>query len=1243
MANLDGWYDFEASLAPGASAPSVAALGPEAASFGNPITIPGVVGSALRFNGGSFLEITNSTAFNYPTQNFSVSLWIRTTNAGTVFIDKRCIGTAGGCRTPQGWAIAVSSAGHLQLLMGSALPYFYEGFSAFNLKKINDGEWHFIAVSVDRALGGFNFAIDPARESDNQFTSIEGYSGAIQSVRPLRIGGDQTSPAKFVGDLDEVQFYGRALLPVESRNLFAAGPAGQCRPPVCSAVSARRSMMAWYGFDEVTGLVWNDRAAQNNFLAGGAEQVAGQIGQAAQFVRTVAGGGLRTLDGAAELDPGLGNFALAAWIRYFPSGPGRRAILDKHGDDRGSGGGYGLLLEDGFLRLQVVPAGSPRSAASFWTANRTRLDDGRWHHVTAVVDRSAAAPALYVDGVLETLGSLRGPMPAGSISSGSPLHVGAFSAEISDTIGAIDELSIFNSTLSAAEVQSIFAAAGTGYCRRNDQGCVAAPVGLLSWYRFENSSGPFDDSGLAPNEPVVLAGNITRGSGRVGRGVRLQEGTNSLRTLGATPKLNFDTGPFSFGFWIQPGSARSTNAGSRTILEKMTYTSPPNSVRPTQGYRLRLVNGRVELALVSGGNLGLWTGSTTLRADQWTQISVLVPRDADPRIFLNGSSESLASAGVTPTGSLATPNPLQIGVSADSTLNPTDPIAFDFDELSFYNRVLTLPELQALAQGNAGQCFEGQVASVKPVFEVGTNPANIGATVGVAGDSSGLDNYATTIAPAAVSTAPFAITAPGGGTEYRFRDWTLNGQVVPEWTSTVQSVPLPSNASSYIANYDTFHRLTVTVSGNCRATPLAGFYLAGSTLPLNIVPATGWVVNSITFATANGSVTTLSTSGAVLTLTAPGTLDILCRNATLFPITVATFPSNVGLQVIADGNVVSNSQNFSWPSIPPRILAVSPQVQVIGLTQYTFSRWRNAATNVTLTAAPFSQVVVLPSAPTSYVADFEPTGFQVLVRQPTGCSIDLSPLTGSNGFYPQGSRLTVNLTASPGYTPGMLTIQPLSASNATTRAAPAQIFLDGPVTISAECIARSATLRFVSSPVPVDLAISFISSANAQVTRAQGPGVATLTVAPGNVTLSAAPFTTAGNDGAIRRFVDITPGNLRNGVNFPAPSVNTAYQANYEVQCYYVTIGLQPATGGSFAITLLAGEKPYLQEECYLPGSVLRVEAFPKPGFSFQQWVGDANSGTTTLQFAVTKATTVNALFRPNAAPAAAPQSPPPE
>ena len=1236
LANLDGWYDFDALASP---TPGVGGLGPDAVWFGRPETIAGQVGSAMRFDGSSFLEVANSTAFNYPAQNFSVSVWVRTAANGATFLDKRCLGTAGGCSTPQGWALAVSPVGYLQLLMGSALPYFYEGFSAYDLKKINDGAWHFVSVSVDRAAGRVVFAVDPQSETDYQLVSIEGYSGAILSVRPLRIGGDQTSARKFAGDLDEVQIYGRALGMPEVLGLQSAGPGGQCRPAVCSPVTAKRSLMGWYSFEETSGVIWQDRAGQNNYLSGTAEQVPGQTGFGAQFGRVQAGGGLRTFDAAPELDLGTGNFALAAWIRYFPSAGSRRAIVDKQGDDSGSGGGYALLLDGGYLRLSMTAAGMPRSAASTWVANRTRLDDGAWHHVAAVVDRTGTTPELYVDGRLESQGASRGAMIPANINSRSPLNVGGFGAEMSETAGAIDELVIFNSSLSPAEVQTMVDAAGTGYCRRNDQGCVAPPPGLISWYRFENGTGAFDDAGIVPNEPLVVAGTVSRGSGRVGRGVRLPEGTSSLRTLGATPKLNFDTGAFSFSFWIQPGpdplastGAASAVAGSRTILEKMTYTSPPNTVRATQGYRMRLVNGRLELALASGGNLGIWTGSTTLKANQWGMISVTIPRDGEPRIYLNGRAENLAAAGVTPSTTLATPSPVVIGLSADPALNPSDPMAFDFDELSYYSRVLSVAEVQALAQGTVGQCFEGLVFPVKPVFELSTNPPGIGVTVGVSGDSSGLDSYATTIAPSAVTATPpyLLATLPNGtsvpGTEYRFRDWSLNGEVIPEWTSLVQTVPLPLQATSYAANYDTYHRITVTVTGNCRVTPLTGFYLAGSTRPLAITLSPGWVLNSATWTSGSAPGRSLLNE-ASLALTAPSTLAVVCRDATLFPITVSTSPANVGLQVTADGNQVSNSQTFSWPSFPARVLNVFPPGQVVGLTQYSFRRWRNATTNATLASAPTSQLVVLPTAPASFVADFDRTAFQILVRQSVGCTVSVAPSPNPFGFYPAGTRLTISSSASSGYVAGPLTIQPFASSAPIPRTSPTDLVLDGPVNISGQCDAQASTVRFISEPFPARLSMTFLSVQNGTPVVVQGLSPISLQLAPGNLTLTA-EATTLGRDGALRRFLDITPGNLANGAVVPAPTVNTTYTANYDVHCYYVGVGVQPANSGSYSVQLLAGEKPYLTADCYTPGSVLAIDAFPKAGFQFVQWLGDASGTSTTTVVTVNKALSISAILR---------------
>ena len=132
----------------------------------------------------------------------------------------------------------------------------------------------------------------------------------------------------------------------------------------------------------------------------------------------------------------------------------------------------------------------------------------------------------------------------------------------------------------------------------------------------------------------------------------------------------------------------------------------------------------------------------------------------------------------------------------------------------------------------------------------------------------------------------------------------------------------------------------------------------------------------------------------------------------------------------------------------------------------------------------------------------------------------------------------------------------------------------------------------------------------------------------GSLTLTA-EATTLGSDGAIRRFFDITPGNLPNGAVVAAPTINTTYTANYDVHCYYVTVGVQPANSGTYSVTLLAGEKPYLTAECYTPGSVLAIDVIPRPGFQFVQWMGDA-SGTAGSKVVTVndKALSITAIFR---------------
>ncbi|MBY0508076.1 MAG: LamG domain-containing protein [Bryobacteraceae bacterium] len=1181
---MEGWYDFVSPAGPTLCA---GGMGPAANWFGTPAPVTGAKIAALRFDGSSYLDMEYSAAFNYATQNFSVSLWLRTTNSGVV-IDKRCQGAANGCgATPQGWAISVSPQGHLQLLLGSYSPYFYEGFAALNLQKLPDGDWHWVGVSVDREAGRVTLAVD----ADLQTISIEGYSGSLASPRPLRIGGDLVGGGRFNGELGDLRLYGRALTEDE---LVPTGPSsldGQCQAAVCSALSSRSSMVAWYGFDESAGFLWSDRALENNYLSGVATRVEGRTQAGVRFGQVQAGGGLRTADGAAELDFGTSNFSLAAWIRYSPGEGGVRAILDKTG---ANGGGYSLVLDQGYLKLSIL---SSSNLAGSWLANRTRLDDGQWHHVAAVVDRGADAAVLYVDGEPETLARGAGPMRNFDLNSRSPLYVGALAQAPSPTQGLIDELALFKSSLSAADIQSIAGAGATSYCRRNDQGCVAPPSGLVSWYRFENPAGAFDDAGAAPNEVLLSSGSFVRTAGRFGGGVRFIAAGQGLRTFGTTPKANFLGDSVSMSFWISP-----TATGSRVVLEKMTYAV----TRPQQGYRIRLVNGRLEFTLAANGIVGSVTTNESLPIDQWSLAVIVLPRDGEAVISINGIAVGLTSTGVLPIGNSASNAPLLLGYSAEASLN-TGNAAFSFDELSIYSRALTPVEIQALSL--AGQCFGSLAAAARPVFEVRTNPEGLGATVGVAGDGTAVNSFVTAVTPAAVSTAPESMRSGDQGIEYRFRNWSLNGSVNALWTNLVQPVVPGNESATYTANYDIHYRLSVSVRGNCRVTPTSGFHLAGRVLDLSISVLPGGTLNSATWTV--GTVRRAVADGASLTLSGPATLEVDCQRASI-PMFVSTFPQNLGLWANADGDDFINSTSFPWIAGSPLVLTVPRTTQVLKSVQYTFANWRNATTDTVVSND--SGTLVSPAVTTQYVAEFARTGFQVTLRPVPGCDLSIQP-PSSSGFYPPGSRIAITNSPNPGFMAGNLVLTYLQNGSVIPAASRAEVTVDGPLSVGAACGPLTPVIDFTAAPSTLRplLSITYLPASIGSPSTASGQGTVSMAAGPGTLTLVAPPTVSDGL--AILRLVSLGPGFISSGMTFPAPSVSTSYTANYEPHCYLPLF--QAGEGGTYSLALISGARPFPNSECFTAGSVVAVTPRPSPGYQFRSWSLDYNGSEVPLRITI--------------------------
>ena len=111
--------------------------------------------------------------------------------------------------------------------------------------------------------------------------------------------------------------------------------------------------------------------------------------------------------------------------------------------------------------------------SNYSVGGTTNIADDNWHHV-AVVYVPSTSLRIYVDGVLE--GTNTTSIPASINNATQNLYLGQFASSLFEFKGNIDEVSLFNTELSASDVTSIYNS-GTP----ND---ISAMSGLVSWWRM---------------------------------------------------------------------------------------------------------------------------------------------------------------------------------------------------------------------------------------------------------------------------------------------------------------------------------------------------------------------------------------------------------------------------------------------------------------------------------------------------------------------------------------------------------------------------------------------------------------------------------------------------------------------------------------------------------------------------------------------------------------------------------------
>jgi len=378
--------------------------------------------NALLTNGTGGIAQTAAT-FTPPDVG-TVAFWMRSN--GTPPVRQRVLGLGGD------WEIRHEADGTL------AFDLCGEGGTDFiTTTPLNQANrWYHVAATFDAANNAYAVYVDGLlQKSGTNSNPMVKQAAAILSF------GTRTGTTEYwQGALRDVRVYNRRLCPTE--------------------IAALYGLVGYWKLNESSGTTAADSSGlgYNGTVTGTVNWVAGKTGNGFQFDYTN-GNDYITLPTNATLDDVQeGNYTLAAWFKPLSTPPGTGSANNAN---------YAILLKAGFhcglsySRNQQFEFGHYLTG-NVWKGTGTwsnTYPPGVWHHVVAVVNRSAGTINLYCDNVLKGTDSFT-PNTAAREFGTQRWYIGIADPSYSTwgwaAHGVADDVRIYNRALCPAEVQDVY-------------------------------------------------------------------------------------------------------------------------------------------------------------------------------------------------------------------------------------------------------------------------------------------------------------------------------------------------------------------------------------------------------------------------------------------------------------------------------------------------------------------------------------------------------------------------------------------------------------------------------------------------------------------------------------------------------------------------------------------------------------------------------------------------------------------
>ncbi len=349
----------------------------------------------------------------------------------------------------------------------------------------------------------------------------------------------------FNGQIDEVRLYSRALSADEVADLYR----------LTSPTGVDTSLKGYWSFNgqDISGTTAYDRSGAGNTgtLTNGPTVTPGKVGQALSFDGS---DDEVSIADVASLRPESGSWSVALWAK--PSNIDQNSGLVSKRQPSGSYEQWGVVVcgDDNCSingkKVSFLMRQDGSNYRYFLTSNN--VADGNWHHIVAVANSGSGTLKLYIDG-LDVQGVLSSAGSWPTINNTDAMRIGS-SNTTGYFAGPIDEVRVYNTALTAAQIQSLYQQGqsdevNTGASQA--QGTGRLDSGLAGYWKMDDGSGTSATDSSTNANTGTLTNGPTWTTGQIGGAVSF-DGVDDYVAIGTTLT---STSAITVAAWVNASSS----------------------------------------------------------------------------------------------------------------------------------------------------------------------------------------------------------------------------------------------------------------------------------------------------------------------------------------------------------------------------------------------------------------------------------------------------------------------------------------------------------------------------------------------------------------------------------------------------------------------------------------------------------------------------------------------------------------